>query len=374
MMRTRVLVVDDAVVVRRIVTTVLSEEPGLEVVGTAPNGRIALQKIEQLNPDLVTLDVEMPVMDGLETLKALRKRHPRLPVIMFSTLTERGAAVTMEALMSGANEYVTKPANVGSVTEAMERIRQELVPKIAALTGKPLPSRPGATGRPTPARPSTPAPPPAPRRQSSAQIEMPVQAVVIGVSTGGPNALAELVPALPAGLAVPVLVVQHMPPMFTRLLAERLDHSAALHVREAGDNELVRPGEVLLAPGGKHLEVQRRGPQVYTKLTEGPLENSCRPAADVLFRTASSVYGAGLLGVVLTGMGYDARRGTQHVRDVGGHVLAQDQATSVVWGMPGAAVEAGTVDAVLPLGELAGEIARRAATSKGDRPAQEVRA
>ncbi|MFP4311641.1 MAG: chemotaxis response regulator protein-glutamate methylesterase [Nitriliruptoraceae bacterium] len=374
MMRPRVLVVDDAVVVRRIVTTVLSEEPGLEVVGTAPNGRIALQKIEQLNPDLVTLDVEMPVMDGLETLKELRKRYPRLPVIMFSTLTERGAAVTMEALMSGANEYVTKPANVGSVTEAMERIREELVPKIAALTGKPLPSRPGATGRPIPARPSTPVPPPAPRRRGSAQIEMPVQAVVIGVSTGGPNALAELVPALPAGLAVPVLIVQHMPPMFTRLLAERLDHSAALHVREAGDNEPVRAGDVLLAPGGKHLEVQRRGPQVYTKLTEGPLENSCRPAADVLFRTASAVYGAGLLGVVLTGMGYDARRGTQHVRDVGGHVLAQDQATSVVWGMPGAAVEAGTVDAVLPLGELAGEIARRVAASKGDRPAQEVRA
>ncbi len=376
MMRTRVLVVDDAVVVRRIVTTVLTDEPGLEVVGTAPNGRIALQKIEQLNPDLVTLDVEMPVMDGLETLKELRKRYPRLPVIMFSTLTERGAAVTMEALMNGANEYVTKPANVGSVTEAMERIREELVPKIAALTGRSGSGRPPAASRPAPARPAKAAPAPAPRARQTKPggVALPVQAVVIGVSTGGPNALAELIPALPGNLSVPVLIVQHMPPMFTRLLAERLDHNSPLTVREAAHNEAVRPGHVLLAPGGKHLEVQRRGAQAYTNLTEGPLENSCRPAADVLFRTASSVYGAGLLGVVLTGMGYDARRGTEHVRDVGGHVLVQDQATSVVWGMPGAAVEAGTVDAVLPLGELAREIARRAAATGEKRSAQEVRA
>ena len=359
MIKPRILVVDDAVVVRRIVTGVLGDEPQLEVVGTAPNGRIALQKIEQLNPDLVTLDIEMPVMDGLETLKELRKRYPRLPVIMFSTLTERGAAVTMEALMSGANDYVTKPANVGSVTEAMDRIREELVPKIHALTG--IAPKPSATVRhaPTSAAPRAAVPSRVRPRPLSADIEMPVQAVVIGVSTGGPNALAELVPALPAKLRVPVLIVQHMPPMFTRLLAERLDSHSPLAVREAGHNELVQAGHVLLAPGGKHLEVQRRGAQIYTAITEGPLENSCRPSADVLFRTASKVYGAGLLGVIMTGMGYDARRGSEHVRDVGGHILAQDQSSSVVWGMPGAAVEAGTVDLVLPLKELAAEIVRR---------------
>jgi len=368
-LKPRILVVDDAVVVRRIVTSVLGDEPDLEVVGTAPNGRIALQKIEQLNPDLVTLDIEMPVMDGLETLKALRKSYPRLPVIMFSTLTERGAAVTMEALMHGANEYVTKPANVGSVTEAMERIREELVPKIQALTGlSPRPTagrhtsghtpQPTAPARPTPGAGRTPSPR-VPRRPSGRTPELPVQAVVIGISTGGPNALAELVPALPRDLGVPILIVQHMPPMFTRLLAERLDTNSPLTVREAGHDEWVQPGHVLLAPGGRHLEVHRKGTRVYTAITEGPLENSCRPSADVLFRTAARAFGSGLLGVIMTGMGADGRRGTEHVRDVGGHVLAQDEASSVVWGMPGAAVQAGTVDAVLPLCELAREIADR---------------
>ena len=369
MLKPRILVVDDAVGVRRIVTAVLGDEPDLEVVGTAPNGRIALQKIEQLNPDLVTLDIEMPVMDGLETLKAIRGTHPRLPVIMFSTLTERGAAVTMEALMHGANEYVTKPANVGSVTEAMERIREELVPKIHALTGlAPRPTRAAPTSTHTP-QPTAPAPSarslgrgaaqPGARRPAARTPELPVQAVVIGISTGGPNALAVLIPALPKDLGVPVLIVQHMPPMFTRLLAERLDGTSALSVREAGHDEWVEPGHVLLAPGGRHLEVHRKGTRVYTALTDGPLENSCRPAADVLLRTASRAYGAGTLGVIMTGMGADGRRGTEHVRDVGGHVLVQDEASSVVWGMPGAAVQAGTVDAVVPLPELAAAITQR---------------
>jgi len=372
-LKPRILVVDDAVVVRRIVTNVLGDEPDLDVVGTAPNGRIALQKIEQLNPDLVTLDIEMPVMDGLETLKAIRKTHPRLPVIMFSTLTERGAAVTMEALMHGANEYVTKPANVGSVTEAMERIREELVPKIQALTGlAPRPTKAAPTSTHTP-QPTAPAPSartlgrgpaqPAGRRPATRTPELPVQAVVIGVSTGGPNALAVLIPALPKDLGVPVLIVQHMPPMFTRLLAERLDGASSLAVREAGHDEWVEPGHVLLAPGGRHLEVHRKGTRVYTALTDGPLENSCRPAADVLLRTASRAYGAGTLGVIMTGMGGDGRRGTEHVRDVGGHVLVQDEATSVVWGMPGAAVQAGTVDAVVPLPELAAAISTRVRSS-----------
>ncbi len=356
----RVLVVDDAVVVRRIVTDLLQQEPDLEVVGTAPNGRIALQKITQLNPDLVTLDVEMPVLDGLATLKQLRVTHPNLPVIMFSTLTERGASVTMEALMNGANEYVTKPANVGSVTEAMARIREELVPKIHTLTGRSDRPRPGAaartaapTSRPT-ARPA-PQPAPSPRRRSAATVDC----VVIGVSTGGPNALAEVVPALPGDLRVPVLIVQHMPAMFTRLLAERLDSHAPLNVRESAGREPVRAGDVLVAPGGRHLEVRASGGGAVTHLTDAPMENSCRPSVDVLFRTAASVYGDGVLAVVLTGMGADGRRGCEHVRETGGAVLAQDRPTSVVWGMPGAVVEAGLVDEVVPLGEVAARIAAR---------------
>jgi two-component system chemotaxis response regulator CheB len=351
MLRTRVLVVDDAVVVRRIVTDAIGAAPGLEVVGTAPNGRIALSKIEQLNPDLVTLDIEMPEMDGIATLTEIRARYPRLPVIMFSTLTERGAAVTMEALLRGANDYVTKPANVGSVAQAKHAIREQLVPKIHALCGtrrptpRPLPTAPAS-------RPATT--PPRARRESGV-----VDAVVIGVSTGGPNALAALVPALPADLGVPVLIVQHMPPMFTRLLAERLDAHAPLSVAEATDGEVVRPGRVLIAPGDRHLEVRRRGTDVRAALTQGPPENSCRPAADVLFRTAAATWGERVLGVVLTGMGYDARRGAEHIRHAGGHVLAQDRASSVVWGMPGAVVQAELADAELPLAAIADEVVRR---------------
>jgi two-component system chemotaxis response regulator CheB len=355
MTRTRVLVVDDAVVVRKIVTDALAEDPDIEVVGTAPNGRIALAKIPQVNPDVVTLDVEMPEMDGLETLTELRKLYPRLPVIMFSTLTERGAATTMEALLRGANDYVTKPANVGSVAEAQQRIKTDLLPRVHALAGKVRPSArqaPGLAPRPAASGP----------RATTSRSSTPVRidAVVIGVSTGGPNALAELLPQLPADLPVPVLVVQHMPPMFTRLLADRLDNSCRLHVAEAGDHQPVTAGSILIAPGDRHLTIQRVGTMVRTVLNDGPLENSCRPAVDVLFRTAAAVYGPHILGVILTGMGHDGRNGSEHIHVAGGRVLAQDEASSVVWGMPGAVAAAGLADEVLPLSQIADAIRRRA--------------
>jgi two-component system, chemotaxis family, protein-glutamate methylesterase/glutaminase len=358
--RPRVLVVDDSVVVRKIVTDVLAEDPGLEVVGTAPNGRIALAKIPQLNPDLVTLDVEMPELDGVATLKAIRASYPRLPVIMFSTLTERGAAVTMEALLAGANDYVTKPANVGSVPEAMQRIRQDLIPRIHALCGR----APATRGLAPQAAPVVAAGRPD-RRIGGRRGPAPrIDAVVIGVSTGGPNALAALLPELPADLPVPVLVVQHMPPMFTRLLAERLDAHCALEVTEAVDGDEVRPGRVLIAPGDRHLVLRRRGPAVVAGLDSGPPENSCRPSADVLFRSATTVYGGHLLGLVLTGMGYDGRRGSEHLASLGARVLVQDEATSVVWGMPGAVVQSGLADEVLPLDRLAGAIVDRVRRSR----------
>jgi two-component system chemotaxis response regulator CheB len=335
----------------------------------------------------------MPEMDGLQTLVALRKTHPRLPVIMFSTLTERGAAVTLDALMRGANDYVTKPSNVGSVQEAMERVRSQLVPKIRALCGL---DRPGVPARPSraalPARPSAgpSAGPTGPSSPSSGRLARPaapsparpgapaarplhdgppnrVDAVVIGVSTGGPNALAEVLPTLPGSLRVPVLVVQHMPPVFTGLLAERLNTHAALHVGEAKGNETVAAGDVWLAPGDFHLEVERRANRLGLRLHQGPPENSCRPAADVLFRSAVKVWGGNVLAVVLTGMGQDGLRGCEEIRAAGGRVFAQDEPSSVVWGMPGAVVRAGLANKVLPLQRIGPEIASAVAAMAGAR-------
>lgn len=346
-----VLVVDDAVVVRRMVTDILAADPDIRVVGTAANGRIALQKILQTPPDLVTLDIEMPEMDGLETLRELRKTHPKLPVVMFSTLTSRGAAATLDALALGASDYVTKPANVGSVATAQLRIREELIPKIKSLCGQGHQAAPPMV--PQPARAAIPA---APRPQSQSAS---VSALVIGVSTGGPNALAVVMPQLPRGLSVPVAIVQHMPPMFTRLLAERLNAQCPLQVVEAKGGEAFVAGTVFVAPGDHHLILERRGTGVFTALTQAPPENFCRPAVDVLFRSAAGVYGDGVLGVVLTGMGQDGLRGSEEITRRGGRVIAQDEATSVVWGMPGFVTHAGLAERVLPIGDIATEVARR---------------
>ncbi len=372
MKKIRALVVDDAVVVRRMVSDVLSEDPDIEVVGTAANGRIGLQKLTQVNPDVVTLDVEMPELNGLETLRALRQTHPNLPVIMFSTLTERGAAETLEALSLGASDYVTKPANVGSVALAQQRIREELIPKVKALCRgvlgtSPSPAtdaaRPSATVRPVP-------PPSAVVRRDAAAGPPPagsqsVEIIAIGVSTGGPNALAVVLPQLAATLAVPIVLVQHMPPMFTRLLAERLNAQSALTVVEAAGGEVLAPGVVYVAPGNHHLVLQRRGTQIVTALNQQPPENSCRPAVDPLFRSVSQIYGARALAVVLTGMGQDGLRGAEDIRAAGGRVIVQDEASSVVWGMPGFVARAGLAERVLPLSDIATELMRRCARPAG---------
>lgn len=346
-----VLVVDDAVVVRRMVSDVLDGDPDIHVAGTAANGRIALQKVKQSCPDIVTLDVEMPEMDGLETVRELRKAFPRLPVIMFSTLTTRGAAATLDALAHGASDYVAKPANVGSVSEAQNRIREQLIPKIKTLCG-----RPTSTYMPLP-KPQVVL-----KAHAPAAVTLPPDAVVIGVSTGGPNALAEVIPALPRDLAVPVAIVQHMPPVFTRTLAERLNASSQVTVVEAEHGMVLKPGWVYIAPGGYHMTVQRDGVRVVALLNQQPPENFCRPSVDVLFRSAAAVYGSRLLGVILTGMGKDGLEGTDAIVARDGHVLAQDEASSVVWGMPGFVARAGLADAVLPLGLVAQEVARRCAT------------
>ncbi len=344
--RINVLVVDDSVVIRRLVTTVLDEDPDITVVGTAASGRIAINKLAQVAPDCVTLDMEMPDLDGLGTLRELRKSHPRLPVIMFSTLTERGAGATLDALALGANDYVCKPANVGSVPEAIASVRSQLVPKIKALCPPAIGSAPAAVRR----TPSVPLP------TSGVTPTGRIDVLTIGSSTGGPDALTSVLPQLPASYPVPVVIVQHMPPVFTRMFAQRLDSKCALSVKEAEHGDLVVPGRVLIAPGDKHLELKRVGASVVAQLTSAPPENFCRPAVDVLFRSVAQVYGGNALGVVLTGMGSDGARGAEVLRRAGAEVVAQDEATSVVWGMPGAVVAAGLAHRVLPLERVAADM------------------
>ena len=348
----RTLIIDDAVVIRRLLAEVLASDPALEVVGTAPNGRIGLAKIAQLNPDLVVLDVEMPEMDGLETLSVIRKTYPRLPVIMFSALTERGAAVTLDALILGANDYVTKPTKAGSVAAAMQCIREDLIPKIKSLCADtstliaPLP--------PTPSRE-----PVSYRPAAEAPCRQRIDVVAIGVSTGGPNALTTLLSALPADFPAPIVIVQHMPPMFTKLLAERLTSQSALQVREGMAGARLGPAQAWMAPGDYHMVLRRDEGNLQLQLHQEAPVHSCRPAADVLFRSVADVCGAHALAVVMTGMGQDGLQGCEAIRDAGGQVLAQDEASSVVWGMPGFVAKAGLADRVLPLEHLGTEIVRR---------------
>ena len=351
MPKIRVLVVDDSVLVRRMVSNVLSDDPQLEVVGVAANGRIALAKIPQVNPDAVLLDVEMPEMDGLQTLAAIRKTYPNLLVIMFSGVTERGAAVTLDAIALGATDYVTKPANASSKEAAMKYVRDQLIPKIKGLCA-------GKRDRlPTTLPPRVSQIPLLPAIPSKALSK--VDIVAIGVSTGGPNALMTLLPAFAVDFPVPILIVQHMPPLFTKRLAERLDGNCQIRVAEGFSGAVLQPGQAWIAPGDFHAIVEREGTRVRIRTHQQPPENSCRPAVDVLFRSVAKTYGAGTLAVVLTGMGQDGLHGCQCIREAGGQVLVQDEASSVVWGMPGMVANAGLADRVLPLPQLASEIIYR---------------
>lgn len=460
----RVMIVDDSSVVRKLLTAALAMHPEVEVIGSAANGLIALHKLPQLNPDAVILDVEMPEMDGITTLSNLRESYPRLPVIMFSTLTERGANVTFDALAAGASDYVLKPSTQnGETLESV--VANALVPKLLALTrsrfglalqaaiasasadtgtldaskvapvrhtigpalkpslgasplakglsptfaprGQPKPilspaltARPGILGGAAPSlapsdgkKGSSPSQAPQPlnatpnaargtadgnfaaalnTRQhallqravggTAAQplMRKPIQIIAIAASTGGPNALAEVLPRLPGSLPVPIVVVQHMPPIFTRCLADRLSARSELKIVESEGGERLLPGHVYIAPGNRHLELARDGEGVvYTSLTDGPPENSCRPAADVLFRSVARLYGGSVLCAVLTGMGHDGLRGAREIRDAGGRVVVQSGPTCVIWGMPKVVEEAGLAEAVVPLPEMAAALLQR---------------
>jgi two-component system, chemotaxis family, protein-glutamate methylesterase/glutaminase len=345
----RVLIVDDSAVMRNALRSVIAGDPKLEVAGTAVDGATALQSIALLEPDVVLLDVEMPVMDGLTTLKRLRDRNSKLPVIMVSSVTQRGARVTIEALASGASDYVAKPAAQSGPEAAVRALAEQLRPKIHALLQrvrteerKQLAPRPAGM----PAGPAAMHPP---------------AVVAIGISTGGPAALEEILPRLPASFPLPVLVVQHMPEMFTSLLAERLDKVCALRVLEAAEGDRVVPGRIVIARGGYHLEVARPasgGDAPILHLTTGPEENHCRPSADVLFRSLAQVYGGSVLAAVLTGMGSDGLAGCRILRRLGAIIVVQDEATSTVWGMPGAVAAEGLAHRILPLAQIPREIQR----------------
>ncbi len=369
--RIRVVVVEDSAAVRKVVSDALNSDREITVVGTAANGRIGLAEVARLEPDLITLDIEMPEMDGLTMLSELRKTNRRVPVIMVSTLTGRGASATLDALARGATDYVTKPSSAAATTatSAIEHFKRELLPRVKALTATRSSLRP--VGRPSgqaesewanlppgarpAAAPSSGPPRIALRPPRAGQCEL----LAIGSSTGGPNAIELVLTALSADFPAPILVTQHMPPMFTKMLADRLDQKCQLHAVEAEDGMVLANGTIYVAPGDYHLTVVRNGLTYETALTQGPPENSCRPAVDVMFRSAAETYGSRVLGVVMTGMGYDGRVGAGALTKAGSDVIVQDQATSVVWGMPGAVAEAGLASEVVPLDQLAATIDRR---------------
>ncbi len=368
-MKYRVLVVDDSVVMRRIVRQALECDPDIEVAGVAANGRIALAMVEQYTLDAITLDIEMPEMDGLETVRELRTRGVRTPVIMFSTLTERGALATLDALAAGADDYVAKPANVGSVQDSMMRIRLEVIPKIKALCWKSK-GRPTGTAAESPAKPAGKTHSPIAMSAADQRVDL----VAIGTSTGGPNALAEVIPHLPPHFPVPVVIVQHMPPTFTRFLAERLCAASSMEVHEGVSGTLIEPGQAWIAPGDFHMNLRRDDSLVRLGIFQSQPENSCRPSVDVLFRSAAEVFGSNVLAVVMTGMGQDGLRGCELIKQAHGQVIVQDEASSVVWGMPGYVAKAGLADIILPLPEIADEIFRRVQRGRRGQPKISVRA
>lgn len=343
----RVLIVDDSAVVRRAVSDALSADPEIVVVGTASNGNIALQRIPQVNPQVLILDIEMPESDGFDVLRTLKVNYPRIRSIMFSSLTQRGAFQTIEALSLGASDYVAKPSSISlqDYRETLKKIASELIPKIKQFR-QDISVRDQGSGISTVQelqRPTT---------YYMRPVSIVPKIVTIGVSTGGPDALSRLLPRFPKKFPVPIVIVQHMPPIFTKLLAERLDSLSEIKVIEGAEGIEPEPGVAYIAPGDLHMIVQKNNGKVLLSLNQEPPENSCRPAADVLFRSVAKVYGSYALGVIMTGMGQDGYQGLKEIKKQGGIIFAQDQATSVVWGMPSLVVQERLADCVVPLDQM----------------------
>ena len=366
----KVLVVDDTIVYRKAVSDILAEMPGVEVVGVAHNGKIAVSKIQTLKPDLLTLDVEMPEMNGLEVLQHLQQHAPNVSAIMVSTLTSEGGDMTMRALELGAFDFLLKP-NTTNINDSKKYLRTMLTPlikafqtghtaigsmqagpRVGSMTRKTtpvlLPVREAAVRRPATAVIS------AGKRQGKSEI------VTIGISTGGPNALARMMPMLPGDLGVPIVIVQHMPPVFTKSLANSLNAKCSLTVKEAQDGEAIQANVAYIAPGGKQMKLvaSADGLNRLIKLTNDPPENSCRPSADYLFRSVADYYVGRATAVIMTGMGSDGTRGLQVLKQKGALIIGQNEASCVVYGMPKAPAEQGLTDVVVPLDKIAGEIVK----------------
>lgn len=339
----RVMVVDDSAVVRGLISRQLNAESGIGVVATAANGELALAELARREIHVVVLDIEMPVMDGLTALAEIVARYPAVRVVMASTLTRRNAEISMKALHLGASDYVAKPeTGLG----AAEEFRQELAAKIRALAARRAPAARARTSSQT--APNAAAAPTAPARSPRTRPGV----ILIGASTGGPPALLKLFAALRGAVEQPILLTQHMPPTFTALLAEQLTRAGDRPCAEARDGDRIRPGQCYIAPGGWHMTVARESAMPVLRLNQDPPENFCRPAVDPLFRTAARIFGSGALGVILTGMGSDGALGCEALARAGGHFIVQDEASSVVWGMPGAAAATGLAGGVLPLDEI----------------------
>jgi two-component system chemotaxis response regulator CheB len=370
----RILIVDDSAVMRSLLRSVVSSDPGFYVAGTAADGASALSSVEALKPDLILLDVEMPVMDGLVTLKQLRARGHKTPVVMCSSVTKRGACVTLDALAAGASDYVAKPSGPASREEAWKKLAEELMPKMHALTDSGAYGGRGVFSGVFPGAGQAAAVLPMGQPQRSQAITTQPLVLLIGASTGGPTALDILLPALPADFPLPVMVVQHMPELFTRSFAERLDGCCRLRAKEAEEGDPLRAGTIYVARGNWHMEVHsaaHAASRAMVHLTQGPPENHCRPAVDVLFRSAAAVYGSAVLAVVLTGMGSDGMLGSRVIREAGGAVIAQDQASSIVWGMPGAVTNACLAQEVLTLDAIGPEVVRLCSRQRAE--ARELR-
>ena len=367
----RVLVVDDTIVYRKAISDIIEEIPGVELVGVAHNGKIALAKIATLKPDILTLDIEMPQMNGIELLEEIQKNKLDVGAIMVSTLTATGSDMTMRALELGAFDFILKPQSKNQ-TEGKKEIKAALEPILKAFSrsrfstsllrrtgrivpgagslSKPVTNRP-LTTMPSPA--SKPVRPPALRRGKS-------EIVTIGISTGGPNALNQMLPRLPGNLGVPILIVQHMPPVFTKSLAASLDKKCQLQVKEAENGENIQPNVVYIAPGGKQMKLVAGtdGLNRKIKITDDPPENSCKPSVDYLFRSIGDYYVGRSTAVIMTGMGSDGTKGLAILKEKGAYIIGQDELSCSVYGMPKAPAELGYLDSVVPLGQIAEEIVK----------------
>jgi len=360
MERIKALVVDDTIVYRKIVGDVLKEIPGVEVVGTANNGKIALSKIASLKPDIITLDIEMPEVSGIQVLEQMQHMENPPVTIMLSTLTQQGSEMTIRALELGAFDFVPKPSE-GKMAENLQKVREAILPIIQGYKRRKstqfrirekIERKPATVQKPV----ATRRVPPIKSTVSRSKAEI----VGIGISTGGPNALTRMIPMLPADIKVPILIVQHMPPLFTASLANSLNKKAALEVAEAKDGDIVEPGRVLIAPGGKQMRVVAAADGIHRKIkiTDDPPENSCKPSVDYLFRSIAQHYVGRATGVIMTGMGSDGSKGLVQMKNNGSTVIAQNEETCTVYGMPKEPIESGIADVVVPLDKIAHEIVK----------------